>query len=264
MRMMVDLPAPFGPRKPTISPRGDAEAHMIDGDEGAEALDEPFGDDRGLGRLDHAACPCCLEESDEDVLDAGLGARDLDEGNARGRRALAQLGHATFGVVDHDAARRRPRAARRSRRRAPSIALRTARACGEAIVISAPGMRCLSRCGVSQYLRRPWWSKAEARAALGLVQIGGRDQDRHAALAQGVENPPEIPPRDGIDAGRRLVEEEHPRRVDQRANEAELLLHPARELPGEPTAERTQVRRRRAAVRRARARRLRGISNRSA
>ncbi len=38
MRMVVDLPAPLGPRKPKISPRPDLEVDVIDSDEIAEAF----------------------------------------------------------------------------------------------------------------------------------------------------------------------------------------------------------------------------------
>ena len=43
-----------------------------------------------------------------------------------------------------------------------------------------------------------------------------------------IENPPEIAPRNRIDAVGRLVEQKHFGRVDQRADQAELLLHSAR------------------------------------
>ena len=36
---MVDLPAPFGPIRPTISPARHVEADVVDGDQPAEALD---------------------------------------------------------------------------------------------------------------------------------------------------------------------------------------------------------------------------------
>ena len=61
---------------------------------------------------------------------------------------------------------------------------------------------------MSQYLTRPVMQQGEARAAFRLVQIGRRDEDRDAALAQGIEDAPEIPPRHGIDPGRRFVEQE--------------------------------------------------------
>jgi hypothetical protein len=38
MRMVVDLPAPLGPRKPKISPRRTSKLTRFDGHEAAEAL----------------------------------------------------------------------------------------------------------------------------------------------------------------------------------------------------------------------------------
>ena len=48
MRMVVVLPEPFGPRKPTISPGRDRERDVVDDDRLAEALGEvPDVDDVG-------------------------------------------------------------------------------------------------------------------------------------------------------------------------------------------------------------------------
>ena len=48
--------------------------------------------------------------------------------------------------------------------------------------------------------------------------------------------------RDGIDAGRRLVEQDQLRLVHQRAGQRELLLHAARQLVGQPRAKRRELR----------------------
>ena len=48
----------------------------------------------------------------------------------------------------------------------------------------------------------------DAVAALGLVHVVGRDEHGHAALGQPVDLVPELAPRLGVDARRRLVEEE--------------------------------------------------------
>ena len=87
--------------------------------------------------------------------------------------------------------------------------------------------------------------------ALGLVHVGGRDHHAHAgpARADAVDQLPELAARQRIDAGRRLVEDQQIRVVDQRAAEAELLLHAAGELAGRPVAEGRQVGGRRAARR---------------
>ncbi len=80
--------------------------------------------------------------------------------------------------------------------------------------------------------------EAEPGAALGLVEIGGGDDDGDPLAAQAVENAPEVAPRHRIDAGGRLVEQQHLRRVDERAGEPELLFHAARQLARAPLAER--------------------------
>ena len=56
-----------------------------------------------------------------------------------------------------------------------------------------------------------------------------------------VEDAPEIAAGDGIDAVGRLVEKQHARRVDERAGEAELLLHAAGEVAGEALPERGEI-----------------------
>ena len=69
---------------------------------------------------------------------------------------------------------------------------------------------------------------------LGLFHVGGGDQHAHAgtARAHAVDQQPELAARQRIDAGRRLVEDEQVRVVDQRAAQPELLLHAAGELAG--------------------------------
>jgi hypothetical protein len=46
MRMVVDLPAPLGPRKPTTSPRAYLEADDVHGREAAEALGQALALDQ--------------------------------------------------------------------------------------------------------------------------------------------------------------------------------------------------------------------------
>ncbi len=59
-------------------------------------------------------------------------------------------------------------------------------------------------------------------------------------LTQAVKDGPEIAARHGVDTGRRLVQQQHLRRMDQCADQPQLLLHPAGKLTGETTAERQQ------------------------
>ena len=83
--------------------------------------------------------------------------------------------------------------------------------------------------------------QGQAIAALGLVEIGGGDEDRHLLAEQLIEDPPEIAARDGIDAVGRLVEEEHLGRVDRGAGEAEFLFHAAGEIARQAAPKRRQV-----------------------
>ncbi len=78
-------------------------------------------------------------------------------------------------------------------------------------------------------------------AAVGLVEIGGGDEDGYPFSQELVEDAPEVAARHRIDAIGRLVEEEDLRRVDQGAGKAELLLHPAGEIARLAPFERRQV-----------------------
>ena len=64
-------------------------------------------------------------------------------------------------------------------------------------------------------------------APLGFVQIVGRDQHGDAGLGEIVNQAPELPPRQGIDAAGRLVEEENRRLVKDGAAECQPLAPPA-------------------------------------
>ena len=82
--------------------------------------------------------------------------------------------------------------------------------------------------------------------ALGFVHVRGGDEDAHpgATCPDVVDQRPELPARQRIHAGRRLVEDQEIRIVNQRPAQADLLLHSARQLPGRPGRERPQPRRR--------------------
>ena len=81
-----------------------------------------------------------------------------------------------------------------------------------------------------------------ARAALGLVEIRRGHHDRDALAQELRQQLPELAARHRIDAGRRLVEQDERRLVDERAGERQLLLHAARQLAGQPRAERRELR----------------------
>ena len=67
---------------------------------------------------------------------------------------------------------------------------------------------------------------------LRFLHVGGGDHHAHAfpARAHAVDQLPELPARERIDAGGRLVEDQKVRIVDQTATQPELLPHAARKL----------------------------------
>ena len=78
---------------------------------------------------------------------------------------------------------------------------------------------------------------ADRRAAIG--QLGedvARNEDRLAHPAKFLEEGLDLDPRAGIEAGGRLVEDQHRRIVDQRFRQAEPLLHAARKAVDERLA----------------------------
>ena len=79
--------------------------------------------------------------------------------------------------------------------------------------------------------------------ARGLLHVGGGHQHAHAGPvgADAVDQLPELAARQRIDAGGRLVEDQQVRVVDQRAAQAELLLHAAGELAGRAVGEGRQA-----------------------
>lgn len=72
---------------------------------------------------------------------------------------------------------------------------------------------------------------------LCFIEVGSGGKNPYPFSDQFIKDPPEIAPRYGIDPCCRFVEQDDLRPVNQGANKAELLLHPARELSSEPGAE---------------------------
>ena len=57
IRMVEDLPAPLGPRKPNASPGAHLDVDAVDGGEVAEPLDQAAGVDQGSSVRSHAVRP---------------------------------------------------------------------------------------------------------------------------------------------------------------------------------------------------------------
>src|SRR5258705_11149967 len=70
--------------------------------------------------------------------------------------------------------------------------------------------------------------------AFGFVKIRCRDHDGETIAREMSEHIPEFPARDRVDAGGRLVEEQHTRLGYERTYEGELLLHATTEPSSEP------------------------------
>src|SRR3954465_11355911 len=68
-----------------------------------------------------------------------------------------------------------------------------------------------------------------------------RSPNWRRAVGEAVDEVQERGAGERVDAGGRLVEDEQVRIVDQRAAQAELLLHAPRQLAGRPLAERHQI-----------------------
>ena len=79
--------------------------------------------------------------------------------------------------------------------------------------------------------------------AVGFVHVGGGDEHAHPRPPgpDVVDERPELLPREGVDAGGGLVEDEQVGVVDQGRAEPDLLFHASRELPGRPVGERVEA-----------------------
>ena len=123
------------------------------------------------------------------------------------------------------------------------------RFCATALVCGQQGDKgSIKRIGSGPGEKFGWRSRGQDAAfihgdqpieALGFLHIGCRDNDAHpgAVCADAVDQLPELPARQRIDARGRLVEDEEIRIVDQGTAEAQLLLHAARQLAGRPVGE---------------------------
>ena len=174
-----------------------------------------------------------VQQRDEGVLEA---RRDrLDARALQRRRRGARLGHqSNVGALDQ-----RIDHARRAERGFLQRALAGAFAVREK---TAPAHRCAERRGLAFFERLAFVQQQHAVAAFGLVQVGGREQHAHAlAFHQPVHDLPQLAPRHRVDADGRLVQQQQLRRAHQRAGEAQLLLHPARQAPRQARSERRKA-----------------------
>ena len=81
-----------------------------------------------------------------------------------------------------------------------------------------------------------------AFATLGLVQIGGGPDHRHALIGQGLHHAPQILAADRVHPDSRLVQQQHLGSRHERTGKAELLFHAAGELAGQALGEGREAR----------------------
>ena len=174
-------------------------------------------------------------ELDEHVLEAGLAGLDRDAGPICGCRQ-APLPARPGRSRRHAASRRTARPGRRRACRASASATSSSRApCDDEGGEPGIAHHLLDRAG-GEHLAIG--DVADAVAALGLVHVVGRDQHGQPAARQPVDLVPELAPRLGVDAGRRLVEQQQLRLVHDAGGQRQPLLPAARQRAGELVAPR--------------------------
>ena len=95
-------------------------------------------------------------------------------------------------------------------------------------------MLCLMSAGRADPVQHALVHQRHAMAAFGFVQIRCRHYDRETIAREMSEHIPELPARDRVDAGRRLVKQQHARLGHQRTGQGELLLHATTEPTSVP------------------------------
>ena len=158
-----------------------------------------------------------------------LAARDLETDIIDGREITEA--HGQMIRLDRDVTTIRPRTSRNPQRFVST-----------ALLLRQQGDECRIECrrcrSLPQLVRCPRIQYAPAVhgdqpvEALGLFHVGGRHDDAHAgpACSDAVDQFPELPARQWVDAGRRFVEDQKIGIVDEGTAEAELLLHASRQL----------------------------------
>ena len=247
--MVVDLPDPFGPRKPNTFPRGMSKLTPSTATNDPNFLTSPSARRKtsggravagSRGRL-HAtsSSPSAARTNASSRVGVdrphAVGRDEAGEGRADGvddvgpgplRAPHVEAGPEEGDVVD-------------------GCDRREARPHGHAVGGEdlqerprIPGEDLVARAGGEE---APLVEEREAGRVLGLVHVGRGDEDREPAVVQLVEDLPELPARHRVDPGRRLVEEEEVGPGEEGGDERELLLHPAGERPREPAAVRAHA-----------------------
>ena len=231
---------------------GEAEQHQLhqrhaehhgEGDAVAPHLDEFLHQQRaepgeGEDRVHSMLSFDAGHELDEDVLQAGLARRDRDA--LAPAEVLERCFEQRPGPSRRRAAScRRARPARRPACLRARLRPRSSRGPSTTKVVSpAFGDDLVDRAAGQQLAVG---DVADAVAALGLVHVVGGDQHGQPVARQPVDLVPEFAPRLGVDAGRRLVEQQQLRLVHDAGGERQPLLPAAGQRAGELVAPRRQA-----------------------
>ena len=256
----MDLPAPFGPSRPKISPREPREADVVDGREGAEAADEVAHLDHVAGRATVAARRSAGDAADDAARSpvacspvifspVMFSGGHLHGGGDRSTKPSSKRGGVGSSTVPPRAAasgtgicgRRTMRSARtfhdriEHRRIARPRGARPRAGAGLHVEAEHAALQRREEIGGRRIgQQRALMQQQHAVATAGLVQIGGRPDHAHALVAplreHGRHDRPELAARGRIDADRGLVQQQQARPRQQRAGQPELLLHAAGEL----------------------------------
>ena len=173
----------------------------------------------------------------------GTIGRMLDGGEAGARGGALRIASAAFvSGRSIQTCRRSPKTCALAMSRWPASLSRASRGDGTTTSNSVPVSPARSRARLVEREHLALVQQRDARAALGFVEVRRRHQDGDALREELRQQLPELAARHRVDAGRRLVEHDDLRLVDQRAGQRELLLHAAGELVGEPAAELRELR----------------------
>ena len=101
---------------------------------------------------------------------------------------------------------------------------------------SVPGMAAMISSAVPEASARPSSSTSTLTRTLRLVEIARGEHDGRPVGGGPGDQPPQVGAADRIDAGGRLVQHQQVGLVQHRGDDAELLPHPAGQLPRQPVA----------------------------
>src|SRR5712691_3422840 len=234
MRIVVDLPAPLGPRKPKISPRFTSSETRSTAVKSPKRLTRfsvrtagpvASGGTRGL---------LLAHQRDEHVFKRRL---DLVIFKRRHRGELFGRSYSGFEeqvqIGAHGLHGQHARLSFENLARFPVI--------WRSDAVESRGQSLFERRRGVQADEAAVVHEAYAIGALGLVEIGSGDENREPVLNQLVEDRPKITAGNRINAVGWFVQEQHAWLMEQRAHQSQLLLHAAGKFAGRALAERVHA-----------------------